>query len=120
MGYRSEVILAIGPDIVPHFMTLMARCPQARELCWSQSSELIKDYAAIEGALCFRWASIKWYESYVGVRAIQQFLSWCEDEGPDGIDATEHFRFVRIGEEMDDTTLLGYGFSIHVERVISY
>ena len=35
MGYRSEVILAVGPEVMPQFMVTMAKSPQAREMCWA-------------------------------------------------------------------------------------
>ena len=120
MGYRSEVVLALSPQIMPHFLAVIARCPEARELCWAQSSAMIRDYNRIPGAMCFHWESIKWYESYAGIRGIQEFLSWCQCEQPSDLDAEDHVRFVRIGEELDDVDSVGYGFDIHVERSISY
>ena len=120
MGYRSEVVLALSPQIMPHFLAVIARCPEARELCWAHSSVLIRDYNRTPGAMCFQWESIKWYESYAGVQAIQEFLSWCEVCEAGDLDAMDHIRFVRIGEELDDVDMVGYGFDIHVERSISY
>ena len=38
MGYRSEVILAVGPEVMPQFMVTMAKSPQARELCVGQTT----------------------------------------------------------------------------------
>ena len=35
MGYRSDVILAVGPEVMPQFMVTMAKSPKARELCWA-------------------------------------------------------------------------------------
>jgi len=131
MGYRSEVILAVGPEVVPQFMVTMAKSPQAREMCWADHDEMIKDYAGIKGAFLFRWNGIKWYDSYEGVLAIQDFIHWCEDEpiptgkknkdGTDEVqDAAEFYRFVRIGEEMDDNEAQGWGFDIHIERSAAY
>ena len=46
--------------------------------------------------------------------------NWCnsEDIEVDGKkqQAAEYIRFVRIGEEMDDNEVEGYGFDIHIER----
>ena len=124
MGYRSEVILAIGPQVMPQFMVTMAKSPKARELCWGDTDNLIKDYTSIKGAFLFRWACIKWYDSYEEVAAIQDFIDWCENEiiEVDGkqMDASEYFRFVRIGEEMDDNETQGWGFDIHIERTACY
>ena len=123
MGYRSEVILAVGPEIMDQFMVTMAKSPQARELCWADHDEMIKDYGS-KGGFLFRWNGIKWYDSYECVQAIQDFISWCEDTHVevDGkpVDASEFFRFVRIGEEMDDNEVQGWGFDIHIERSATY
>ena len=124
MGYRSEVILAIGPEVMPQFMVTMAKCPEARKLCWSDHSDMIKDYAGIKGAFLFRWDHIKWYESFEEVQALQDFMEWCnsEDIEVEGKEesAAEHYRFVRIGEETDDNEVDGWGFDIHIERSATY
>ena len=124
MGYRSEVILAIGPEVMPQFMVTMAKCPEARKLCWSEHSEMIKDYCDIEGAFLFRWGHIKWYDTFEEIEAIQDFIQWCADEQieVDGkqVNADEYYRFVRIGEEMDDNEVHGWGFDIHIERTATY
>ena len=124
MGYRSEVILAVGPEVMPQFMVTMAKSPEARKMCWSESDNLIKDYCSIKGAFLFRWDHIKWYDSFEEVAAIQDFIHWCETETVevDGkeMDASEFYRFVRIGEEMDDNHAQGWGFDIHIERSATY
>jgi len=124
MGYRSEVILAIGPEVMPQFMVTMAKCPEARKLCWSDHSDMIKDYAGVKGAFLFRWDHIKWYESYEEVQALQDFMEWCnsEDIEVEGKkeQAAEYYRFVRIGEETDDNEVEGWGFDIHIERTATY
>ncbi len=124
MGYRSEVILAIGPEVMPQFMVTMAKSPQAREMCWAQHTEMIKDYAGVKGAFLFRWDHVKWYDSFEEVAAIQDFINWCnsEDIEVDGKmqHAAEYFRFVRIGEEMDDNETDGWGFDIYIERSATY
>ena len=71
MGYRSDVILAVGPEVMPQFMVTMAKSPKARELCWSDHDEMIKDYNDEKGAFLFRWTGIKWYDSYEEIQAIQ-------------------------------------------------
>lgn len=125
MGYRSEVILAVGPEVMPQFMVTMAKSPEARRLCWSDHDEMIKNYDDTKGAFLFRWDSIKWYDSYEEVQAINDFIEWCESEIIDvegeTVDASEFYRFVRIGEESDDNDQQGYGFQhIYIERNISY
>ena len=124
MGYRSEVILAVGPEVMPQFMVTMAKSPQARELCWADHDEMIRDYNEEKGAFLFRWSGIKWYDSYECVAAIQDFLDWCESERIEvegnEVDACEFYRFIRVGEEMDDNEVQGWGFDIHIERNITY
>ena len=124
MGYRSEVILAVGPEIMDQFMVTMAKSQQARELCWADHDEMIKDYAGKKGAFLFRWGGIKWYDSYECVAAIQDFIDWCETEQIEvegkEVDAAEFYRFIRIGEEMDDNVAQGWGFDIHIERSATY
>jgi hypothetical protein len=133
MGYRSEVILAVGPEVMPQFMVTMAKSPEARAMCFAEHDEMVKDYDGTKGALLFRWECIKWYESYEGVSAIQDFLEWCEggaqiptgEKNEDGTkkmcDAGDFYRFVRIGEEMDDNEIQGWGFDdIQIQRSASY
>ena len=124
MGYRSDVILAVGPEVMPQFMVTMAKSPKARELCCADHDEMIKDYADEKGAYLFRWTGIKWYDSYEGIAAIADFLDWCESERIEiegkEVDAAEFYRFVRIGEEMDDNEVQGWGFDIHIEREATY
>jgi hypothetical protein len=63
----------------------------------------------------FHWKGIKWYESYAGVQAVENFMDKL-DEGDmikiDGeeIDLCEMYRFVRTGEESEDIVCRGYGF----------
>ena len=124
MGYRSEVILAIGPEVMPQFMVTMAKSPEAREMCFAEADTMIKDYCDIKGAFLFRWGHVKWYDTFEEVEAIQDFIQWCEDEQieVDGkqVNADEYYRFVRIGEEMDDNEVQGWGFDIHIERSATY
>ena len=124
MGYRSEVILAVGPEVMPQFMVTMAKSPEARKMCFAEADTMIKDYCDIEGAFLFRWDHIKWYDTFEEVQAIQDFIEWCEDAQieVDGqqVNADEYYRFVRIGEEMDDNATPGWGFDIHIERSATY
>ena len=124
MGYRSEVILAVGPQVMPQFMVTMAKSPAARKMCWGEHDNMIKDYAGVKGAFLFRWSHIKWYDSYEEICAIEDFIDWCESEDIE-VDgkmqrAAEYFRFVRIGEETDDNEMKGWGFDIHIERSACY
>ena len=130
MGYRSEVVLYVGPEVMPQFMVTMAKSPQARELCFADADQTIKDYQGENGSFLFKWEWLKWYDSYECVRAITDFMDWCDGEDiPTGVDAEgkektdpalEFYKFVRIGEETDDNEVQGWGFDIHIERHATY
>ena len=123
MGYRSEVVLVVGKEVMPQFMVTMAKCPEARAMCWGDA-ERAMNYAE-EGSILFRWDYVKWYDSYEEVRAIEDFMDWCEGEDID-VDGDTHaamdfFRFVRVGEDVEDVEQRGMGFwDVGVQRVISY
>ena len=117
MGYRSQVVLAIAEPLIPQFMVTMAKSPQARAMCFGDA-EPQRDFQGEKGSLFFEWDSIKWYEGYEEVQAIEDFINWAEDKLE--IDGKEHFRFVRIGEEYDDIETRGWGFDIHPTRRIEY
>ncbi len=136
MGYRSEVVLVVGKEVMPQFMVTMAKSPEARSLCWGERDRMIKDYDG-EGNILFAWGSIKWYDSYEGVRAIGDFLDWCDgehvpvsdeqkaqDKSPTPVthvDGDECYRFVRIGEDLDDNESRGSGFwDVGVRREIEF
>ena len=113
MGYRSEVVLYVGPEVMPQFMVTMAKCQATRAMCFADHERMVKDYQGIKGSFLFKWGWIKWYGSYPEVQAIEDFMDWCDaedipidEQNADGETLTrsacEFFRFVRIGEEMDD------------------
>ena len=128
MGYRSEVILAVGPEVMPQFMVTMAKSPAAREMCWADHDHMVKDYCDIEGAFLFRWDGIKWYDTFPEVQAIIDFMQWCHDTDlkdenyPENRQPTadEFFKFIRVGEESDDIEHDGYcdDFEMYTQTTI--
>jgi hypothetical protein len=126
MGYRSEVVLVVGKEVMPQFMVTMAKSSEARALCFDEA-ERMKDYDG-EGNMLFSWCDIKWYEDYEGIQAIVDFMDWCMNESvphPDEkdtrVDGDECFRFIRIGEESNDIEEIGSGFwDVGVRRTIEY
>ena len=78
--------------------------------------------------MLFAWDCIKWYDSYEGVAAIQDFLDWCDGEDVpsqdakgERVDGGECYRFVRIGEEVEDIEERGSGFwDVGVRRSIDF
>ena len=133
MGYRSEVLLYVGPEVMPQFMVTMARCQAARALCFADADQTVKDYGKIKGSFLFKWDWLKWYDSFPDIQAINDFMDWCEgEEIPTGEQnaagedittyAAEFFRFVRLGEEMDDNEQRGDAFwgDVGISRSIEY
>ena len=116
MGYRSQVVLAVGAELMPQFMSTMAKSPEAMRMCFSNHDEMIKDYEGEEGAMLFMWGHIKWYDSFEEVQAIEDFLDLAEGE-----DHHEKFKFLRIGEELDDNDQRGWGFDdVFVSRTVTF
>ena len=137
MGYRSEVVLVVGKEVMPQFMVTMAKSPEARRLCWSDHDEMMKDYDG-EGNILFAWGSIKWYEGYEPIDAINDFMDWCDSEcvpvseerkaqssGPTPpvthLDGDQCYRFIRVGEESDDCVERGcLTYDVFITREASY
>ena len=133
MGYRSEVVLYVGPEVMPQFMVTMAKCQEARELCFGDADQMVKDYGDVKGSFLFKWGWLKWYDSFECVSAIEDFMNWCDGEDlPTGEKdaegkektqyAAEFYKFIRIGEEMDDSEQRGDAFwgDICINRSIEF
>ena len=135
MGYRSEVVLVVGKEVMPQFMVTMAKSPDDRALCFGEATRH-EDYAE-RGNMLFAWDGIKWYDSFEGVAAIGDFLDWCDsedvpvsdeqkaqDKSPTPVthvSGDECYRFVRIGEELEDIEDRGNAFwEIGVNRSIKF
>ena len=135
MGYRSEVVLVVGKEVMPQFMVTMAKSPEARALCFDEATRH-DDYQE-KGNMLFAWDHIKWYGSYEGIGAIEDFLDWCDsemvpvsdeqkaqDKSPTPVthvDGDQCYRFVRIGEEVEDMEERGSGFwDVGVRRTIEF
>ena len=102
MGYRSEVVLAVSKDLMPHFLSVLAKTPDVRTLVFKDHSSLHKDYDG-EDTFVVAWGGIKWYEGYPEIDALNKFIDECDGDGIEGIEDTyEHFRFLRLGEDSDD------------------
>ena len=81
-----------------------------------------KDYDGEEGAMLFHWSGIKWRNDYAGVAAVNSFLTkMCDLECEDYNEWAYEYRFVRMGEEMDDNEQLGAGFEdVCISREINF
>ena len=129
MGYRSEVILAVHAELMPALMTAFAKCEETQKLCTKDVDNLVTDYDGT-GNWLMRWDHIKWYDSFPEIEMLNKLIEAMESDEldefgiPSNDDApipSEMFRFVRIGEDMDDNEVRGYGFdNIHISRGISF
>jgi len=124
MGYRSQVVFAVAPELMPHFLAVLAKSQPARELCFAEAETTINDYID-EGSRLMGWDGIKWYEGYPEIDALVEFMDWADttDIEIDGVEqnAGQFYRFVRIGEETDDVVVRGDAYwDINVTREVCY
>ena len=85
MGYRSEVVLAISPEAASAFMALCAKHPEVMQLC--HDADVFKSGYEQPGDYFMHWSSIKWYEDYTDIAALQEFIEHLESD-----DLTEFVR----------------------------
>ena len=128
MGYRSEVVLAIDAKIVPALMTAFAKCEETQKFCTQHTDHLNTDYDG-KGNWMMRWDHIKWYDSFPEIAMLEKFIEGldCDDleefglKGDIDTEYGELYKFVRIGEDMDDSESRGYGFeNIYISRSITF
>ena len=119
MGYRSDVAIAIHKDLQGDFLTFLNTESLMADIFGERSDfTLDKDYKG-EGHWLFTADSIKWYttwEEYRDIRMFEKFMETMqEDETKE-----EKFRFLRIGEEVEDIEFRGgwYEADIYVKREI--
>jgi hypothetical protein len=133
MGYRSQVVLAISKQLRPAFMAALAPSKEATALIFNHHDILDLDYGG-DGSLLIVWDGIKWY-SGTGDKVIDLIDKFIDDAGCDTWEfendpedlhgpesaSSEHFRFVKVGEESDDIECRGEGFwDIYPHTSISY
>ena len=122
MGYRSSVALAISKELMPRFLTVFAKCPEAQAMVFKDHDRMDEDYDG-EGTFFVYWDHIKWYTSYPEVEAIENFLAECElDDFEDLDNSYEHYRFLRLGEDHDDLDMMGHlcEYDIRLTRELSF
>ena len=112
MGYRSEVVLALKPKAAILLSTVRAGGGAIASLLTEDASDVTREE---DGSVIYRWGGIKWYDSYPEIAAIENFMSRLEEE-----DMEEDYRFVRVGEDMDDNEVRGYGFEVGIARSIEW
>jgi len=116
MGYRSQVVLAISKELIPFLMLATSNNKEAEALVFQHADKFDRDYGGDKSWL-LHWDSIKWYESYPDVGAIEQFVTEAEcdeysitDDDGNKVYSSDLVRFVRVGEDNDDITVRGNGF----------
>ena len=119
MGYRSDVAIAIHKDLQGEFLTFLNTEQLMAEIFGDRSSfDLDKDYQG-EGHWLFTADQIKWYstwEEFVDIQMFEKFMDAMEED----VEKREKFRFLRIGEEIEDIEYRGdwYASDIYVKREI--
>ena len=116
MGYRSDVIFACTADAVPILLAEAGKSAALKQLLFADADEkLLGDYDGY-GSYLFRWDHIKWYDGYPWATAFNQMIEKIEEKLDD-----EAYRWICIGENLDDVEIKGYGFEhIYVRREIEY
>jgi len=95
MGYRSQVGLVIQ---VENFEEKLSKEPKETQdlvrILLSQADDVETDDGLLSNChyMIYKWADIKWYDDYVGVQWIENYLK----------DSPETTSFIRLGEEPSD------------------
>ena len=120
MGYRSDVAIAIHKDLQGDFLTFLNTEKLAHEIFGDHSDfDLDKDYQG-EGHWLFTANQIKWYagwdEFYAHITMFEKFMDAMEEV----VEKREKYRFIRIGEEIEDIEYRGdwYHSDLYVKREI--
>lgn len=120
MGYRSEIAIAIHKDVIGEFLTFLKTTKVMHEIFGKYGFTLDKDFQG-EGHWLFTESQIKWYtmmeDDYPEVDAFEKFFALMDEDEK----TEDKYRFVRIGEELDDIERRGdwYDSDLHVRREIA-
>lgn len=138
MGYRSQVVLAIAPELAGAFLSLFAKNKEVEDLC--RNADKFDSGYEQEGDYFMHWDGLKWYESFPEIADIIGFIESVESDDMteyglgdapkikyrDGTmydcNWDDYMRFIRIGEDTDDMDIKGqYASSdICISRDISF
>jgi len=138
MGYRSQVVLAVAPELAGAFLSLFAKNKEVEDLC-RNANKFDSGYEQ-EGDYFMHWDGLKWYDSFPEIADILHFIESVEsdDMSEYGLgdapkikyrDGTmydcnwdDYMRFIRIGEDLDDIEIKGHYASsdICISRDISF
>jgi hypothetical protein len=114
--------MAISKELIPFLMLATSKNKEAEALVFR-----CRDYGGDKSWL-LHWDSIKWYESYPSVDAIEKFVTEAEsdkyniiDDDGNKVSSSDLVRFVRVGEDTDDIEVRGHGFwDIHPVTSINW
>ena len=95
MGYRSEVVFAVDSELAPFFTAVLAKSPEAERLC--RDADQYQSGYEEDGDFFMYWNHIKWYDGYPAIQAFKQMVEKIVEKLDE-----EAYRWVCIGEEMDD------------------
>ncbi len=102
MGYYSEVGLCLNKVAHDKMLELLS---QQNETLQAEVQEFLtyaEKFVVHEGSddesVLYHWLWVKWYGSFSEVKFIEEFLEKLTDDD----DTPEQYRFVRIGEELED------------------
>jgi len=101
---------------------VFAKEPSCRPMVFKDHDYMNEDYDGKE-TFIVSWSDVKWYEGYPEVDAINDFIERCEGDEIEGFDDIyEHFRFLRLGEDVEDMVEKGYMHAndICFHRTISF
>ena len=120
MGYRSDVAIAIHKDLQGEFLTFLNTEKLMAQIFGDMSDfNLDKDYQG-EGHWLFTADQIKWYvdwdDLYPEIQMFEKFMDAMDEK----FDYDAQYRFIRIGEEIDDVDRRGcwWASDIYVKRSI--
>jgi hypothetical protein len=119
MGYRSDVAIAIHKDLQGEFLTFLNTEKLMAQIFGDISDfQLDKDYQG-EGHWLFTCSDVKWYttwDDYADIQMFQKFMDAMDEND----EHQEKYRFLRIGEEIEDIEYRGdwWESEIHVKREI--
>ena len=118
MGYTSDVAIAIHKDLQGDFLTFLNTEQLMAEIFGDMAYfNLNKDYQG-EGHWLFTANDIKWYafDDFEHIQVFEKFMDAMDEK----FEHDAQYRFIRIGEEIDDMERRGdwWGSNLHVRRSI--
>lgn len=123
MGYYSEVKVEICIDgMTPQELLEMIKNDLKERSV--ELSSLFNKALYVHDAIILKADGIKWYITYTEVEAFETYLRELGNSLEEDEDISGYIRFMRLGEDCDDTEDWGYGdywdSNIEIVRYIDY